>query len=144
MEIMHTMANEAITQRPKRRYYNPELKTQVVAQCQVSGASVAGVALAHGINADIVHRWLREQLAQCKPAVGNEFVALPLTRASQPQTAPASELAGLPRDIRVSSTSFYLVEIDVHIFYAETDSKEQIWRLIAPTTRACRMTFRSR
>ena len=101
MEIMHTMANEAIAQRPKRRYYNPELKTQVVAQCQVSGASVAGVALAHGINANIVHRWLREQFAQCKPAVGNEFVALPLTRAAQPQSAPASEHAGSPRDIRV-------------------------------------------
>ena len=63
MEIMHIMANEAIAQRPKRRYYSPELKTQVVAQCQVSGASVAGVALAHGINANIVHRWLREQFA---------------------------------------------------------------------------------
>ena len=49
MEIMHTMASEAIAQRPKRRYYSPELKSQVVAQCQVSGASVAGVALAHGI-----------------------------------------------------------------------------------------------
>ena len=30
-----------------------------------------------------------------------EFVALPLTRAAQPQSAPASEHAGLPRDIRV-------------------------------------------
>lgn len=100
---MHTMANEAIAQRPKRRYYNPELKTQVVAQCQVSGASVAGVALAHGINANIVHRWLREQFAQCKPAVGNEFVALPLTRAAQPQSAPASEHAGLPPMARSNS-----------------------------------------
>ena len=46
---MHTMASEAIAQRPKRRYYSPELKSQVADQCQVSGASVAGVALAHGI-----------------------------------------------------------------------------------------------
>jgi len=61
---MHTMASEAIAQRPKRRYYSLELKGQVVAQCQVRGASVAGVALAHGINANIVHRWLREQIAQ--------------------------------------------------------------------------------
>ena len=33
MEIMHTMASEAIAQRPKRRYYSLELKGQVVAQC---------------------------------------------------------------------------------------------------------------
>ena len=30
----------------------------------MSGASVAGVAVAHGINANIVHRWLRERAGQ--------------------------------------------------------------------------------
>ena len=98
---MHTMASEAIAQRPKRRYYSPELKTQVVAQCQLSGASVAGVALAHGINANIVHRWLREQTVQRMPAVRNEFVALALKSVSVQQPAPASEPASPPRDIRV-------------------------------------------
>lgn len=49
--VMHTMASEAIVQRPKRRYYSPELKTQVMAECQAAGSSVAGVALTHGINA---------------------------------------------------------------------------------------------
>ncbi|UUZ69700.1 transposase [Polaromonas sp. P2-4] len=66
MEIMHTMASEAIAQRPKRRCYSPELKTQVVAECQAAGSSVAGVALANGINANIVHRWLREHASQCR------------------------------------------------------------------------------
>lgn len=101
MEIMHTMASEAIAQRPKRRYYSPELKSQVVAQCQVSGASVAGVALAHGINANIVHRWLREQTAQCMPVLRNEFVALALPPAVEQRPAIASEPAIPPRDIRV-------------------------------------------
>lgn len=98
---MHTMANEAIAQRPKRRYYSPELKTQVVAQCQVSGASVAGVALTHGINANIVHRWLREQAAQQMPVVRDEFVALALTPVAVQQTALACEPDKQPRDIRV-------------------------------------------
>jgi hypothetical protein len=57
---MHTMANDTIAQRPKRSYYALELKGQIVAECQVSGASVAGVALAHRMNANIVHRWMRE------------------------------------------------------------------------------------
>ncbi|MDZ4128827.1 MAG: hypothetical protein U1E02_32355 [Hydrogenophaga sp.] len=39
MKIMHTMANDTIAQRPKRRYYSPELKAQIVAEFQVSGAS---------------------------------------------------------------------------------------------------------
>ena len=101
MEIMHTMASEAIAERPKRRYYSPELKTQVMAQCQVSGASVAGVALAHGINANIVHRWLREHTAQCMPAHCNEFVALALQPAAAQSPASTSNAASAPRDIRV-------------------------------------------
>ena len=32
MKIMHTMANDTIAQRPKRRYYSPELKGQIVAE----------------------------------------------------------------------------------------------------------------
>ena len=77
MKIMHTMASEALAPIPKRRLYSSELKRQVVAETQVSGASVAGVALSHGINANIVHRWLRERAGQAKVAQSG-FVALSL------------------------------------------------------------------
>ena len=60
MKIMHTMASQAQANRPTRRFYSPEFKAQVRQECHRSGASVAGVALSHGINANIVHRWLRE------------------------------------------------------------------------------------
>ena len=75
MKIMHTMANDTIAQRPRLRYYPPELKGQIVAECKVSGASVAGVALAHGINANIVHRWIREQADSLLPTPRNEVCA---------------------------------------------------------------------
>ena len=101
MKIMHTMASEAIAPRPKRRYYSPELKSQVVAECHITGASVAGVALAQGINANIVHRWLREQTAQRMPARSNEFVAVALPPPVEPRPAPAFTSASPPRDIRV-------------------------------------------
>lgn len=83
------MANDTIAQRPKRRYYSPELKGQIVAECQVSGASVAGVALAHGVNANIVHRWMREQGDFLLPAPRNEFVAL--NRPPPVEQVPATE-----------------------------------------------------
>ena len=58
---MHTITSETRTpQLPKRRFYSPELKLQVVAACAQGDASIAGVAMQHGINANIVHRWLRE------------------------------------------------------------------------------------
>lgn len=55
-KIVRTMASDALVSIPKRHLYSPELKSQVVAQTQVPGATVAGVALAHGIDANIVHR----------------------------------------------------------------------------------------
>ena len=97
MKIMHTMAGEANANRPRRRFYSPELKAQVAQECQQSGASVAGVALSHGINANIVHRWLREPAAQCTAtpfSQVNGFIALTLDD-------PAPGLAPQPPDIRV-------------------------------------------
>ena len=46
--------------RRTRRYHAPDLKREVVAACQQPGASVAGVALPHGLNANLVRRWMRE------------------------------------------------------------------------------------
>lgn len=42
-----------------RRRHSAQLKEQVVAECAKPGASVAGVALAHGLNANVVHKWRR-------------------------------------------------------------------------------------
>jgi transposase len=80
MKIMHTMASDVLAPTPKRRLYSPELKSQVVAQARLPGASVAGVALSHGINANIVHRWLRERAGQPQLAQSG-FVALSLPQS---------------------------------------------------------------
>jgi transposase len=95
MKIMHTMASEAHANRPTRRFYSPEFKAQVRQECRQSGASVAGVALSHGINANIVHRWLREPTASALVVQSQAFVPVTLNdSASGP--APHAE-----PDIRV-------------------------------------------
>ena len=43
-----------------RRRYDGELKQQILAECAEPGASVASVALSHGINANVVHKWRRQ------------------------------------------------------------------------------------
>ena len=91
MKIMHTMASEANASRPKRRFYSPELKAQVMQECRQSGASVAGVALSHGINANIVHRWLRELTPSALVVPSQAFVPVTLAESapdSTPQLAP--------------------------------------------------------
>jgi len=42
-----------------RRRHPAELKQQVLAACAEPGASVAQVALTHGLNANLVHKWRR-------------------------------------------------------------------------------------
>lgn len=69
-----------------RRRYSESKKAQVLAECSEPGASVAKVAMAHGINANVVHRW--RQLCQVQAPTGlaktGEFIALPLPAPTEP------------------------------------------------------------
>lgn len=42
----------------KRRVHGAEFKAQVLAECQRPDASVAAVALSHGLNVNLVRKWL--------------------------------------------------------------------------------------
>ena len=97
MKIMHTMVSEART--PKRRYYGPELKLQVVEACARADASIAGVAMQHGINANIVHRWIREHSQGILIAQPLAFV--PVTLASDAEVAVPAALAQSTAEIRM-------------------------------------------
>ena len=86
--------------RASRRPHRAELKAQVLAECSQPGVSVAKVAMAHGLNANLVHKWRRvagavttrvAALADSKGCAGG-FIAL----AVPPQAAPSA----LP-DIRI-------------------------------------------
>jgi transposase len=101
MNIMHTMARQTrTTQVPKRRFYSLELKVQVVQTCAQPGASIAAVALQHGINANIVHRWIREHRQGTLVTQPQAFV--PVTLSTQPEpiaTQPVAVVA--PPEIRM-------------------------------------------
>ena len=77
------------TKRTRVRAYPPEFKARVVAECEEPGASVAKVALANGLNANMVHTWRRETRttpASTVPGAG-EFVPLALPLPSAPAVA---------------------------------------------------------
>ena len=46
--------------RRTHRTYTREFKAELVAACRVPGASIAAVAGAHAMNANVLHRWLKE------------------------------------------------------------------------------------
>lgn len=61
---MHTMRKEPAlarySSRPTHRTYTRQFKAELVAACQQPGASIAATALQHGMNANVLHRWLKE------------------------------------------------------------------------------------
>ena len=69
----------------KRRQYSAQLKSQVVGECEVPGASVARVAMAHGINANIVHSWRQIARTTLRSA---GTVLLPMTTSTPTHFVP--------------------------------------------------------
>ncbi|WP_087747901.1 transposase [Acidovorax sp. T1] len=44
-----------------RRTYTPQFKAELIAACKQPGASIAATAREHGMNANVLHRWLKER-----------------------------------------------------------------------------------
>lgn len=101
-----------------RRRHSEEFKAKVLADCDVPGASISGVALAHGLNANLVRQWRagrgakpasvvvtapsaakapRPRKVQPSPLVtaAPEFVALEMPAPPKPATAPTGDPTGL-------------------------------------------------
>ena len=77
----------------RRRRYSPQQKAQILAQCDAPGASVAKVAMAHGINANIVHGWrkLARQGDTSMGLVQREFVPVAVAPARAPEARTSAE-----------------------------------------------------
>jgi transposase len=78
---------------PTRRRYSAAFKRELVERCLQRGASVSGIALDSGINANVLFRWRREHL-RAAPRVQQEFVEqavlLPV-KLADPQTPTGLE-----------------------------------------------------
>ena len=64
-----------------RRRYTPDFKAKVIAECEAPGASVASVAISHGLNPNLVQKWRRLAKPSAKP---DSFVTLPMATTAVP------------------------------------------------------------
>ncbi|MDT7836913.1 IS66-like element accessory protein TnpA [Aquabacterium sp. OR-4] len=64
-----------------RRRHSTELKAKVLAACAEPGASISGVALAHGLNANLVRKW--------RSGRGTKRDSMPATSATSGAVTPA-------------------------------------------------------
>lgn len=72
-----------------RRRYSAEFKAQVLGECDAPGASVAQVAMSHGINTNVVHGWrkLARGAGAGRTASLREFVPVALPAAPKQSVA---------------------------------------------------------
>ena len=55
---MNTISNEISDGRRRRRTHSAEFKARVIAACRGPGVSIAAVAMANGVNANLARRWV--------------------------------------------------------------------------------------
>ena len=100
--------------RRTRRRHSPEFKAQVIEACQRPGVSVAAVALANGLNANYLRRWInehREQVAgnQSKSTIVTPTPAKPTALVPVTVEAPIlAESSEIRIDIRRGRTALQL------------------------------------
>ena len=100
---VNTIPEQADGGRRRRRLHSDQFKANAVASCMQAGMSMAAVAMANGVNANLLRRWVRAaetrpgtELAHALPAF-NRRVAEP-PAAFIPMQLPAKTSAA---DIRV-------------------------------------------
>lgn len=103
---MHTNLIKAPIRRSRRRY-SEEFKKQAIEACLQPGVSMASIALANGLNANLLRRWVTER--QEEMAGG---VTLPDQRpleAAEP-TAPGL----VPITVAMPATAAGEIKIEIH------------------------------
>lgn len=87
-----------------RRVHSAEFKARILSECRQPGASVSAVALAHGLNTNVVHKWLAgrglKRMGAAPAARGTapalQFVPVELPQSESVVAAPAGQT-----DIRI-------------------------------------------
>ncbi|MGM9517026.1 IS66-like element accessory protein TnpA [Roseateles sp. DB2] len=90
----------------RRRVHSAEFKAQAVQAAQQPGVSMASVAMAHGINANLLRRWVHEMAPPPAAAVTVSdqpvgFIALPIPA---PAVAPSPSAETIRIEVRRGST----------------------------------------
>jgi transposase len=89
----------------RRRRHSAEFKAEVIAACRHQGVSIAAVALAHGLNANLLRRWVAAAAAadgaRPLPAIKPAFVPVAIPPAAAPIAEIAIEIQHGAKTVRV-------------------------------------------
>ena len=80
----------------RKRRHSDEFKAQVVAACDARGASVSGVAMAHGVNANLVRKWIIKQRSAAAPVAATSLLPVRIMTATAIRAAAARNGNAMP------------------------------------------------
>ena len=103
---MDTCTQPATT---KRQYRSLEQKLRIVQEALTEGASVARVARAHGVNANLVFNWCRKYHAG-RLGSGSEAKLLPVRVTAESAVALPGPLCE-PRAVQISSSGTIHIQL---------------------------------
>lgn len=105
---VNTIPDQTPSARRRRRLHSDEFKARAVASCMQPGMSMAAVAMAHGINANLLRRWVREaEMKATAHAVGKSAV--------QPLQAPQREALFVPVALPAPAAPTPLPDIHIEL-----------------------------
>lgn len=95
--------------------YDVEAKRELVEACLQPGVSVARIALAHGINANLLRKWIqsyREQVNSLSPSPAATLPAFaPVLSATTPKWVEARLTVTLPNGVKLALQSVSLTDL---------------------------------
>jgi transposase len=100
--------------RTGRRTYTSAYKLAVVRQCSVPGVSVAAIAMARGINANLVRRWIVRHQRTLAARAPNLPAMLPITIEATSQPADGGVGRQLVAASRAKPPAGAAIEIELY------------------------------
>jgi transposase len=100
----------------QRRVHSAEFKAQVLAECQEPGASVAAIALTHGLNVNLVRKWLVGRGIK-RTGLPAQITVASLPAAVTPPAAAALQFipVGLATEAPSTDRSMAATASDIHV-----------------------------
>jgi transposase len=111
------LASGVRVNRTGRRTYTRDYKLEVVRQCG-PGVSVAAVALAHGLNANLVRRWIvghQRALLDAMPKIKTTLLPVTIDASTVPAKGQSDDVATKRRRPDVGTIELELYGARIHL-----------------------------
>jgi transposase len=111
--MVHTMKDQSRVSGRTRRLHDRAFKDELIAQSLVPGASVAGIAMKGGINANLLFKWRREHVRAMAVPAPSAATLLPVCVIPETASPPTVQPTGRVGSAMNRSLAPGVIEIEI-------------------------------